>query len=312
MRKAGQLAGKIGTIRFMSSGPSPAESLILIARELFAVCGAPKYGLTEELFQQILEKISDKYIPGATSPQKTKFWRELKLEELALARGCAQGNDYAWEVFLTRYREKLYDIARGITKEDAGARELADSIYGDLYGTAEREGRRVSRLNFYMGRGSLEGWLRTVVAQEFINRYRKQKRLVSLEEQEEEGVQFRSATVLPSGPADPRISDAVDEALGHLTSQDRLVLASYFLDDRTLTQIGKMLQVHESTISRRLEKLLKTLRKHVMAGLVARGMHRSQAEEALETDVRRLQVDVTRKLQENLPAAFQQDKGTAR
>jgi RNA polymerase sigma-70 factor (ECF subfamily) len=73
-----------------------------------------------------------------------------------------------------------------------------------------------------------------------------------------------------------------------------------------------MLQVHESTISRRLEKLLKTLRKQVIAGLVARGMHRNQAEEALETDVRRLQVDVSRKLQENLPATFQQDKGTAR
>lgn len=312
MRKAGQLAGKIGTIRFMSSGPSPAENLTLIVRELFSSCNAHRYGLTEALFQQILDKVSDKYIPGAVSDQKAKFWRELKLEELVLARGCAEGNDYAWEVFLTRYREKLYDIARGITKEDASARELADSIYGDLYGTAERDGRRISRLNFYMGRGSLEGWLRTVVAQEFINRYRKQKRLVSLEEQEEEGVQFQSATVVPTGPADSRISAAVDDALASLSPEDRLVLAAYFLDDRTLTQIGKMLQVHESTISRRLEKLLKTLRKQVIAGLVARGMHRSQAEEALETDVRRLQVDVSRKLQENLPAAFQQDKGTAR
>src|SRR5689334_22719468 len=123
MRKARRLAGKIGTIRFMSSGPSPAESLTPIVRELFGQCGARKYGLTEELFQQILEKISDKYIPGSTDAQRAKLWRELKLEELALARGCAEGNEYAWEVFLTRYREKLYDIARGITKEDASAHE---------------------------------------------------------------------------------------------------------------------------------------------------------------------------------------------
>ena len=52
---------------------------------------------------------------------------------------------------------------------------------------------RSSKLVFYTGRGSLEGWLRTVMAQEFINRYRKQKRTVSLEEQTEEGVQFAAA-----------------------------------------------------------------------------------------------------------------------
>ena len=77
------------------------------------------------------------------------------------------------------------------------------------------------------------------------------------------------------------------------------------------SEIGKILRVHESTISRRLEKLLKVLRKQVMAGLMARGMNRGQAEEALESDVRYIQVDVTRKLQENRRAAFQEDKGSS-
>src|SRR5262249_36983263 len=179
-----------------------------------------------------------------------------------------------------------------------------------LYGTSERDGRRVSRLSFYMGRGSLEGWLRTVVAQEFVNRYRKQKRLVSLEEQEEEGVQFSAAESYPSQAPDSRLGAAVDDALGQLSPEDRLVLAAYYLDERTLTEIGKLVGVHESTVSRRLEKLLKGLRKQVVSGLVARGMNRGQAEEALEADVRYLQVDVSRKLQENRPAAFQEDKGS--
>jgi RNA polymerase sigma-70 factor (ECF subfamily) len=294
----------------MSSGSSSGETLLQEARDLFEKCGAHRYGLEQSEFQHILEKVAAKYVPTATPQQKVKFWRELRLEELVLARGCANGQEFAWQEFLTRFREKLYDIARGITKEDSSARELADSIYGDLYGTSERDGYRLSRLNFYMGRGSLEGWLRTVVAQEFVNRYRKRKRLVSLDEQEEEGIQFSAAVPETSGPADPRLSLAVDEALGQLSPQDRLVLASYYLDDRTLTEIGRLVGVHESTISRRLEKLLKGLRKQVLAGLVARGMKRSQAEEALESDVRYLQVDVSKKLQENRPAAFQQDKGS--
>jgi RNA polymerase sigma-70 factor (ECF subfamily) len=262
-------------------------------------------------FEAVLEQVAVKYVPQATSRQKLEFWRDLKLEELVLARACAAGHDIAWQAFLTRFREKLYDIARGITKEDSSARDLADSLYADLYGTSERDGRRVSRLNFYMGRGSLEGWLRTVLAQEFVNRYRKQKRLVSLEEQAEDGVQFSAAPATPVvSPLDSRLGAALDEALGQLSGEDRLVLASYYLDDRTLTEIGRMVGVHESTISRRLEKLLKGLRKQVMAGLVSRGMNRGQAEEALEADVRYLQVDVSRKLQENRPAAFQQDKGS--
>jgi RNA polymerase sigma-70 factor, ECF subfamily len=294
----------------MSSGSRPVEVAALAVRELFALSCGDRYGLTETEFVCILEQVAAKYLPGAAGEQRQRFWRELKLEELALARACAAGHEQAWQVFLTRYREKLYDIARGITKEDSRGRDLADSIYGDLYGTAEKDGRRVSRLSFYMGRGSLEGWLRTVLAQEFVNRYRKQKRLVSLEEQTEDGVQFSAAVQDFSGPVDRRLGAAVDSALEQLPCEDRLVLASYFLDDRTLTEIGKMLGVHESTISRRLEKLLKGLRKQVLAGLVARGMNRGQAEEALEADVRYLQVDVARKLQENRSAAFQQDKGS--
>ena len=294
----------------MSSGTKPVETAALLISDLFSKSGAQGYGLTEQQFQCILQQVSEKYLPGAPAERCRQFWSELKLEELALARACAAGHERAWQVFLTRYREKLYDIARGITKEDSRARDLADSIYADLYGTSERDGCRVSRLNFYMGRGSLEGWLRTVLAQEFVNRYRKTKRLVSLEEQAEEGVQFSSAESEPATPVDARLAAAVDAALEQLAAEDRLVLASYYLDNRTLTEIGRLVGVHESTISRRLEKLLKGLRKQVMAGLVARGMNRGQAEEALEADVRYLQVDVSRKLQETRSAAFQQDKGS--
>jgi RNA polymerase sigma-70 factor (ECF subfamily) len=295
----------------MSPGPRPAEVSVLTLRVLYEKSGGERYGLTLQAFGVVLEQVAVKYVPQATQQQKLEFWRDLKLEELALARACAAGLDAAWQAFLTRFREKLYDIARGITKEDSSARDLADSLYADLYGTSERDGCRVSRLNFYMGRGSLEGWLRTVLAQEFVNRYRKTKRLVSLEEQAEDGVQFSAAAPSsPTSPLDSRLGAALDEALGQLADEDRLVLASYYLDDRTLTEIGRVVGVHESTISRRLEKLLKTLRKQVLAGLVSRGMNRGQAEEALEADVRYLQVDVTRKLQENRPAAFQQDKGS--
>ena len=114
----------------------------------------------------------------------------------------------------------------------------------------------------------------------------------------------------PVAAGDPRLARATDDALNSLPAEDRTILSAYYLDGRTLAEIARLLGVHESTISRRLEKLLKMLRKHVMTGLQSRGMDRGQAEEALEADVRYLTVDVRRRLQENRSAAFQQDKGS--
>jgi RNA polymerase sigma-70 factor (ECF subfamily) len=240
------------------------------------------------------------------------LYTSLRVEELVLARACAAGHEHAWEVFLTRYREKLYEIAGYITKESSAARELADSIYAELYGTVTRDGRRASKLASYTGRGSLEGWLRTVVAQEHVNRYRRQRRLVSLDEETEEGAQFATAEAEAAIAVDPRVEAATDEVLAGLLAEDRLVLASYFLDGRTLAEIARTLGVHESTVSRKLDKLAKSLRKQILASLGRRGMSRRQAAEALEVDVRDLRVNIRSRLtQESGGPAFSKKKAEA-
>ncbi len=265
--------------------------------ELHAKSGCEKIGLTRDSFTVILCEVGAKHASGAASDAEIRtFFLSLRIDELALARACAAGSNSAWEIFLTRYREKLYLSALRIAREDSAARDLADTLYADLYGTSTREGQRVSKLASYTGRGSLEGWLRTVLAQEYVNRYRKTRRLVSLDEESEEGVQFSAPDPEPVPPADKRLSEATDEALAFLSGEDRLVLSAYFLDGRTLAEIARMLGVHESTISRKLDKLAKALRKQILTGLARRGMSRRQAEEALEIDVRDLQIDIRRSL----------------
>jgi RNA polymerase sigma-70 factor (ECF subfamily) len=226
-----------------------------------------------------------------------------------LARACAAGNERAWEVFMVRYREKLYDIGLHIAREDSAARELSDSLYADLYGTVMRNGERVSKLSSYTGRGSLEGWLRTVMAQEHVNRYRRQKRMVSLDEETEEGAQFATPDPEPAQAVDARLESVTDEALGALAADERFILAAYYLDGRTLAEIARMLSVHESTISRKLDKVVKSLRKQVLAGLARKGMNRRQAEEALAIDVRDITLNLRDRLaQDSSPEAFHKKK----
>jgi RNA polymerase sigma-70 factor (ECF subfamily) len=277
-----------------------------VLAELHAKGGCGKIGLTEESFAAILCDVAVKYLAGGVSQSEARtFLLTLRVEELALARACAAGNNSAWELFLIRYREKLYQSALRVAREESAARELADSLYAELYGTNIRDGERASKLASFTGRGSLEGWLRTVLAQEFVNRYRRTKRLVSLDEENEDGERFAAAEPEPVASADSRLESATDTALAALPSEDRLVLAAYYLDGRTLAEVARMLGVHESTISRKVDKLAKTLRKKILAGMMQQGMTRRQAEEALEVDVRDLQVNIRRSLaQESSPAAF--------
>jgi len=287
---------------------APPE-LATIAGELHAKCAAEQFGLSCDDLARILGEVTKKYFGAAGQAQLRVFCTSLKIEELVLARACAAGNERAWEVFMVRYREKLYDIGLHIAREDSAARELSDSLYADLYGTVMRNGERVSKLSSYTGRGSLEGWLRTVMAQEHVNRYRRQKRMVSLDEETEEGAQFATTDPEPAQAVDARLESVTDEALGALAADERFILAAYYLDGRTLAEIARMLSVHESTISRKLDKVVKSLRKQVVAGLARKGMSRRQAEEALAIDVRDITLNLRdRMAQDSSPEAFHKKK----
>lgn len=300
----------------LQSALGMTSALQPVSDGLCAQSRCAEWGIAHADFEQILLAIGAKYLPeGTQSGDAAAFFKSLKVEELALARGCAAGHERAWEVFLTRYREKLFEMALSIARDGATARELADSLYADLYGVNSR-GERVSKLASYTGRGSLEGWLRTVLAQEFINRYRKQRRTTSLDEEIEQGRQFAAQPVETAAMAagsgaengstiDPRLDQSITSVLDSLTSEDRYVLASYFLDGRTLAEVARTLGVHESTISRRVDKLARGLRKQILSELGRRGMTRRQAEECLDTDVRDLKVDLRARLtQESRAGTF--------
>lgn len=268
--------------------------------ELYAQSESARFGVSRDDFEKHLGAVAGKYLSsGANEKEVTSFLSGLRIQELVLARACSAGNEVAWEVFLTRFREPLYNSGRAIAKDDATGRELADSLYADLYGMKSADGERRSKLDYYMGRGSLEGWLRTVLAQEYINRYRTQKRLVSLEEQEEAGQQYSAPAAEPEPAVDLRLQSSVDQALSSLTAEDRFLLASYYLDQRTLAEVGRAVGIHASNVSRRLEKLAAALREGIRNSLLKHGLDRRQAEELMDVDVRDLQVNIRARLAQN-------------
>jgi RNA polymerase sigma-70 factor (ECF subfamily) len=274
-------------------------ALPALVSELFAASAAVRFGFSIEQFSEMLAEVAAKYLPPDADVAATReLLSAIHVEELVLARACASGNEAAWEAFLLRYRESLYNAGISIAKDYSAGRELADSLYADLCGAGNARGD--SPLNSYMGYGSLEGWLRTTLARSFIDRHRSQRRLVSLEEGSDEGWQLAVPAAEPVSAANPRLEEATEEALRALDAEDRFILASFFLHDRTLAELGRILRLHESTVSRRIGKITAGLRKQILRGMVRRGLSRRQAEEALQSDVRDLQIDIRARLQENL------------
>ena len=192
----------------------------------------------------------------------------LRAPDLALALGCAQGNERAWETFCSEYRSVLYDAAYSLTHEESQARELADSLLAELYGLDPSGAGRNSRFAYFHGRSSLKTWLRAVLYQRFVDEYRRRARLEPLLE----GPAEPTTTASSVSEEDDRryanwLGEAVDAALSELRAPEKLLLSYYYVQELTLKQIGQLTGEHEATISRHLEILRKKLRKRIEAFL---------------------------------------------
>lgn len=293
--------------------PVPSELLRDLA-DLWQQSAAPALGLAQEDFSRLLLDIGRRYRFGCPQPdaplpsvrEQIRFLSQLCIDDLALAHACADGSEPAWERFMTAHRSTLYQAAYRIAGSDAEARELADSLYAELFGLREKDGLRQSPLRTYHGRGSLAAWLRTVLAQRFVDHYRRHRRETPLEEAAEPAAApDLPPEVLPqASPAWPQIRSIVERELARLDPEDRLLIASYYFDGRTLRELAALHAVHASTISRRIERLNLNLRKHILRGLRAEGVDHRRAEEMMGLDVRDLDIPVRKILQISAAPAF--------
>lgn len=264
--------------------------------ELWRTCEAEACGLTRPEFEQIVLRIGIGQNFGlatgpaaeATAAQQAAFFGALRMPDVVLARACAAGNERAWERFIALYRQPLLRAGIAITGNESLGRELADGLYAELYGLTDRDGQRRCPLESYAGRGSLIGWLRTTLAQRHVDRHRRTHREQSLEETNDCPAPLAEVAKEPDPAALPLLAGAAQDALQSQGSEEKFLLASYYLDGRRLHEIAAVLGVHEATVSRKLKRVTAAVRKQIVRGLERRGLSRRAAEEALGTDPRDL------------------------
>lgn len=202
-----------------------------------------------------------------------RYCEALHLDDLALACACADGHEGAWDHFVRTYRPHLYRAADSLAP-DGSARELADALYGELFGLREgRDGQRRSHFHYFHGRSSLPTWLRAVLAQRHIDRVRATRRHVPIpDESSAESLPALKPVVSPERNRFVALMHAaLVAALALLASRDRLRLGCYYAQQMSLAQVGRLLGEHEATVSRQLSKTRQALRTHIESHLREHG-----------------------------------------
>jgi RNA polymerase sigma-70 factor (ECF subfamily) len=207
------------------------------------------------------------------------YLESLRAEDLALAISCLAGIAEAWQTFIEKYRPTLYAAARAICRDEMAAREIADSMWAELYGVDARGAQRRSLLDYFHGRSSLATWLRAIVAQRHIDSIRGSRRFEPLNDAESQDSTAESAD--PPEPGHSRMMEVfaavLSAAIDTLSGKDRIRLGYYYRDELTLREIARVMDEHESTVSRKLDRTRRELRKQVEGEL--RRTHRMSGEQ---------------------------------
>jgi RNA polymerase sigma-70 factor len=274
-----------------------------VMQELYAEClqNAPNFGVQEECFKASLRKSVHKYLinPSDAFPtfkEAEQFLRSIQVSDLFMALGCANGSERAWWEFDQHHRTYLERVARHLASSDLNAQEVVDVVYVELYGTRVVDGERVSKFATYSGKGSIRGWLRTVIWHSLVDLHRASHDEVSLDEMTEnvgEGHAHSNFLNAELGGEHEMIDHlareryrratvaAIEKAFTSLDDHEKLLLLYYHVENLKLREIARLVEVptsplrewfqrksrareknprsriHESTIMRWLEKTYK-------------------------------------------------------
>ena len=300
----------------------PPECKSVIA-EIYARCveTAPNFAVSADCFNESTTKTINKYVqtnladkPGFTEIKE--FLQQIQADDLFLALACANGNERAWWEFDRQHRSYLERVARHLARTEIDAQEVVDTVYVELYGTRVVDGERVSKFATYSGRGSLRGWLRTVIWHSLVDLHRASHDEVSLDEMTEnvgEGyvhAQFAELKLGGEGEMLDQLArdryrkatlSAIENAFASLENHEKLLLLYYHVENLKLREIARLVEntasplrgwfqrksvsreenpasrIHESTVMRWLEKSYAKILNHFRAEL--QSAHKMREEE---------------------------------
>ena len=265
--------------RFINALSEPEYFDNLIAggadvEEIHARCAGvyPDFEVPIEEFRAAIIRGVDKYLVHLAKPDQVpsvgairKFISELQCHDLYLTLGCARGDEQAWWRFDADYSSLIERLAHQVARRGMDANEVIDSVYVELYGTKVTDGVRQSKFRTYTGRGTLRGWLRSVISHSAIDLYRVRRDEVSLDDWSNNSGDVSTGPSFPTEAQGGEASmldnllreryrsatiSALDKSLSTLDAHETLLLLYYHVEGLKLREIAHIVQAPTSSIRR--------------------------------------------------------------
>jgi len=163
-----------------------------------------------------------------------------RLHELVRQRSYAE----AFEGLLDRYQNKVYRLAFSLTRDRARAEDLAQDAFVKVWRALPR----------FDGRASLSTWLYAIARNTCLSglRYDARRRMRPLDETHE------PAARTFDGGAGTDLS-GVWSLVDRLPEAQRRVITLFYLEDRSLREVGRLLDMPEGTVKSHLHRARRAL-----------------------------------------------------
>lgn len=194
----------------------------------------------------------------------------LHVNDLYLAFACAKASDAAWSIFASLYGDIILRICNCVCRSSNTARELADSLPGQLF-LPDAKGR--SRIASYDGISLLSTWLTAIIK----HRAEKERRLKfnnfdSIERLPDLGDEtsiLEVETSIRASKFQRPITDSLRHAILLLSDRERTIVRLRYDQQLQVRQIALMFGVKPQAITQQIERSRLKLRKRILSALAA-------------------------------------------
>jgi len=223
---------------------------------------------------------------------------KLHTEDLYLAFACSKQVAPALREFAERHLSRIDTFLKrfgdGAVRAEDVRREVEDTL---LFG---RDGSP-ARIGQYSGRGPLERFVRTAARHAALTLLRRLRPAASAEDFDALASQLAAP---PDGSEsfvaaryEAVVREALRVALLTLDRRQRIIVRLHLVQNVTLTQIGKMLKVNQSTVSRALAGAVDTIQKEIRRQLrESEGMNESEMQSVVRDVRNRIDLNMSRML----------------
>jgi RNA polymerase sigma factor (sigma-70 family) len=154
----------------------------------------------------------------------------VKTQEII--EGCLRNERLAQKILYERFSSKLFAVCLSYANDYADAEDILHDGFIKIF----------SKITQYKGEGPFEGWLRRIMVNTALERYRRKVKIMAITEE------IRSETPKMIEPILEGISvSEIMKTIQGLSPQYRMVFMLYAVEGYSHKEIGKMLNISEGT-----------------------------------------------------------------